>query len=230
MATPVRTKGLRNLQRQMDARFPNRVKPDGWIGNEEHRKRISGHNPDDTAGSKPAWNGDPDSVPEVRAIDVAADLGDGWRGRDLVAHLITLPNLGTVVRYLIHEGQIWHSRTGFQPEDFDGDAHTGHVHVEGAWSQAGDENETYDFHLERIMAEPTAAQIADAVWDEPIKMPDGRTVTARQIMAWRDDVEIKTRDVITAEIRAAVGPLTAEPSETHPIVKAIRWAAAHPAE
>lgn len=83
---------------------------------------------------------------------------------------------------------------------------------------------------------PTPGQNADAVWDEPINLPDGRTVSARTILAWRDAAEMGTRDVVraeTAEIDAAVSALAADPAtlddpETHPIVRAIRWAANNP--
>ncbi|WP_051808242.1 hypothetical protein [Actinoplanes subtropicus] len=157
----VLTLGLRNLERQIDMAFPNRRRPDGWIGDEAHRKRTSGHNPDDTPGSRPAWDGDPDTLAEVRALDVAADLGDGVTGQDLVDHLVRLPKLSTVVRYLIHRGRIYHVRKGFEPESFDGDPHTDHVHIEGAWTQAADNDTSFDYHLEEI---PVAMTAADKVW------------------------------------------------------------------
>lgn len=155
------TLGLRNLERQLDTAFPNRRRPDGWIGDEAHRKRTSGHNPDDTPGSRPAWDGDPDTLAEVRALDVAADLGDGATGQQLVDHLVRLPKLARVVRYLIHRGRIWHERNGFEPQDFDGDPHDDHVHIEGAWSQSADNNCTFNYRLEAI---PVALTADDKAW------------------------------------------------------------------
>ena len=119
-----------------------------------------GHNPDDTAGSRPAWDGDPDTLAEVRALDVAVDLGDGVTGQDLVNHLIRLPKLATVIRYLIHRGRIYHERHGFEPQAFDGDPHTDHVHAEGAWTQAGDNNVSFDCQREGI---PVALNADDLV-------------------------------------------------------------------
>lgn len=149
---PTLTDGLKNLQRQLDAAFPRRHRPDGWIGDAAHRTRTSGHNPDDTPGSKPAWSADPDNLAEVRALDVDADLGPGVSSLALVDHLIRLPKLATVVRYLIHRGRIYHARSGFLAERHTGAPHDGHIHVEGAWSQAGDTNTTFDYRLEDLVA------------------------------------------------------------------------------
>lgn len=204
----VLTAGLRNLERQLDAAFPDRVRPDGWIGDEAHRKRTSGHNPDDTPGSKPAWDGDPDSVAEVRALDVAADLGDGVTGQQLVDHLIRLPGLARVIRYLIHRGRIWHERNGFAPEPFDGDPHSDHVHVEGAWSQAGDNDGSFDYQLEEIYVTPeTIAKIADAVIarldSAPIRLTqDGKLQTGKRSLGGSIDALCN----LQYEILAAVKP------------------------
>ena len=190
----VLTQGLRNFERQLDEAFPRRARPDGWIGDEAHRQRTSGHNPDDTFGSKPAWDGDTDRIPEVRSLDIKVDLGDGIVGQDLVDHLIQLPALGTVIRYLIHRGLIYHARAGFRPVRYDGDnRHDHHVHVEGAWTQAGDTNTTYDYLLEDIPVALTendwkklsalvATHVEDAMVDAikalttatPLKGPDGK--------------------------------------------------------
>jgi hypothetical protein len=156
------TAGLKNLQRQLDDVFPDRHRPDGWIGDAAHRANTSGHNPDDTSGSRPAWNADADKLAEVRALDVAADLGPGVDSRDLVAHLIRLPGLVVVVRYIIHRGKIYHSRNGFDAETYDGgNRHDHHIHFEGAWSQAADTNDRFNFRLEEI---PVALTDADTKW------------------------------------------------------------------
>jgi hypothetical protein len=167
----VKTRNIINLQRQLDEAFPRRKKPDGWIGNAAHKGHTSGHNPDDTPGSKPAWNGDPDALAEVRDLDISEDLGDGVHGQDLVDHLIKVPGIGQVVRYFIHRGRMYHQRTGFRPEAFDGDPHTDHVHVEGAWSQAADNNASFDFRLEDI-AMPSADEISDKWAQDPVVATD----------------------------------------------------------
>lgn len=148
----VRTKNLDNLMRQFNARFPNRDRrSDGWIGDDAHMAHTSGHNPDDTPGSKPAWDGDSDNLPEVRDQDIDSDLGEpGTDMDDVVAHLIDLPHFTAVCRYLIWDRHWWHSRDGFVKRPFGGDPHIEHLHFEGAWSQAADNNDTFDFRLEEI--------------------------------------------------------------------------------
>lgn len=147
-----RTLNAQNFQRQINARFPRRDRAsDGTIGDEEHRKRRSGHNPDDTPGSLPAWDGDPDDLQEVRSVDVDSDLGDPTCGpQDLVDHLRRLPEFGSVCRYLIFDGHWYHYRNGFVKEPFDGDPHREHIHYEGQWTQAADNNGTFDFRLDEV--------------------------------------------------------------------------------
>lgn len=158
----VLTAGLHNLSRQLTEWSPGRVLPDGWIGDAAHRGRTSGHNPDDTAGSKPAWDGDPDNLAEVRALDIKTVFNNGVSGQRVVDHLIQLPNLGSVIRYLIHDGWFYHSRTGFAREPFVGDnPHETHIHAEGAWTQSGDNNTTFNFRLEDI---PVMLTDADKNW------------------------------------------------------------------
>src|SRR5919202_6536127 len=105
----VLTLGLQSLRRQVDEAFPGRDRTsDGWIGDAAHQDSTSGHNPDDTAGSRPSWDGDPDRRPEVRAWDMDADLGPGVNTQAVVDHIRRLPGLGTVLRYIIYNRRIYH--------------------------------------------------------------------------------------------------------------------------
>lgn len=147
------TAGLQNLRAQVNARWPHRDKAsDGTIGDAAHQASTSGHNPDDTPGSRPAWAGDPDSTPEVRAWDMDSDLGEpGTTAQMLVDHLRQLPGIAAHIRYMIYDRRIYHSRDAFAPAAYSGwSAHTEHVHFEGAWSQAADTNSTFDYRLEEI--------------------------------------------------------------------------------
>jgi hypothetical protein len=168
------TKGLENLRGQVNAAFPQRDKTsDGTIGDTAHQGHSSGHNPDDTPGSKPAWNGDPDSDPEVRAWDCDNDFGDPEvDAQDVVDHIRGLPNLSSVLRYMIYDRMEYHYSNGFRPEPYSGsNPHTEHIHFEGAWTQAADNNKTYDYRLEDLVAidyDRIRAIVAEELraWDE----------------------------------------------------------------
>jgi hypothetical protein len=157
------TKGLQHLRAQVNDVFPDRDHTsDGTIGDEAHQAETSGHNPDDTVGSRPAWNGDGDSTPEVRAWDMDSDLAPGLDCQTLVDHIRALPGVASVLRYMIYNRRMYHERDGFKPTPYTGaSAHTEHVHFEGAWSQAADENITFDYRIEEI---PVALTAADKTW------------------------------------------------------------------
>lgn len=164
MSAPRKTAGSAYFQRSLDEALPGRRKPDGWIGDEAHKLHASSHNADDTPGSKPEWNGDPDSDPETRALDIRTPLTAEVSGQALVDHLRALPRISTVdhlralpristvIRYLIHDGWIYHVRAGFRPERYSGDPHTGHVHITFAFTQAADNNTTFDYRLGDLVA------------------------------------------------------------------------------
>jgi hypothetical protein len=174
------TLGLQNLRRQVDAVFPGRdKKSDGWIGDQAHQLNTSGHNPDDTSGSKAAWNGDPDTVKEVRAWDMDSDLRTpGVDAQDVVDHLRKLPGLASVCRYMIYNHRDYHSRNGFAPTAYSGPSpHEEHIHFEGAWSQAGDNNTSFNFRLEEIPMPLTSTDLNNL-----------RTIVREEIAAQRDDI------------------------------------------
>lgn len=157
------TLGLQNLRAQINAAFPDRDHTsDGTIGDAAHQAEVSGHNPDDTAGSKAAWNGDPDTIPEVRALDIDSDLRAApATAQQLVDHIRKLPAVETVLRYMIYDRTMYHERDGFAPTPYAGaSAHTEHIHFEGAWTQAADNNTSFDYRLEEIPVALTAADLA----------------------------------------------------------------------
>lgn len=205
---PILTADLRNLQRQLDEAFPDRRRPDGEIGDGAHRSRTSGHNPDDTPGSNPAWDGDPDDTPEIRALDVSADLGPGVSSSDLVDHLVELPGLSSVLRYIIHRGLIYHVRDAFAGVPYGGsNPHNDHIHFEGAWSQAADNNNRFDFRLEMI---PVALTAADKKWlsEEIRKVVTGDADPTDREYSLGGLVAITERR--TAEIRDTVNEINAK--------------------
>ncbi len=167
------TDGLEHLKLSINERFPNRDKTsDGTWGDKAHQAETSGHNPDDTPGSKPEWNGDPDNAPEVRAEDVDSDLNDpDVNAQELVDHIRHLPNVASVLRYIIYNRKMYHERDNFAPTDYTGaSAHTEHIHFSGAFSQAADNNKTFDYKLNELGAEMVTDADKNDIANKTLKM------------------------------------------------------------
>jgi hypothetical protein len=198
----VLTAGLENLRRQLDAWAPSRDHTsDGTIGDKAHQAETSGHNPDDTPGSRPEWDNDPDHTAEIRALDIDTDFRNGVPAQVLVDHIRALPGLALVIRYMIYNRKMYHERNGFRPTPYTGaSAHTEHIHFDGAWTQTADNNRTFNFHLEEIpvaltaddkrwlttlvdgAAASAALVAAEKVWSAKIGNENHPTRTARQAL------------------------------------------------
>jgi hypothetical protein len=69
----------------------------------------------------------------------------------VIDHMRKLPNLSSVIRYMIFNKKKYHYSNGFQPVAYTGDNdHTEHAHFSGAWSEAADQNTTFDFKFEEL--------------------------------------------------------------------------------
>lgn len=187
------TDGLSNLRTQVNARFPSRDHAsDGVIGDVAHQAETSSHNPDDTPGSSPEWNGDPDSTAEVRAWDMDSDLREsGATAQMVVDHLRGLPGLSSVIRYMIYNRKIYKASNGWAAEAYTGpSAHTEHIHFTGAYTQASDNNTTFDFKLEEVgdMAlDNTDADILIARMVTRMANPADALCTTMRAIAWQYD-------------------------------------------
>jgi hypothetical protein len=209
------TAGLQNLRAQVNRRWPDRDHAsDGSIGDAAHMREASGHNPDDTPGSRPEYD-DRDGVPEVRAWDMDVDFREpGMNGQILVDHIRRLTGVASVIRYMIYNRRMYHVRDGFQPIPYVGlSPHVEHIHFSGARSQAGDNNTTFDYRLWEVNM-PTADEIAKAVWDVAWGKDDRRRTAAQLIQESRTAAQtaasalhVLTAAGSTVDVEALAGAL-----------------------
>lgn len=164
------TRGLQNLRTQVNKRWPHRDHAsDGTIGDAAHAAGVSGHNPDDLPYDNAEWDGDPDNIPEVRAWDMDSDLGEaGTSAQMVVDHIRALSNVSSVLRYIIYNRKIYRAPNGWIAQAYSGPSpHTEHIHFSGAWSQASDNNATFNFKLEEVNM-PSIDDIRKVVREEVI--------------------------------------------------------------
>jgi hypothetical protein len=132
MAAPRRTLALDRLWRDFSTAFPRRdTSSDGWIGDEAHQDRVSGHNPDDTPGARPEYE-DADSIPEVRAIDVDVDLRGPATMAQVIERILETPADARRLKYVIHAGRIASKSSGWAWRPYSGsNPHDKHGHFSG---------------------------------------------------------------------------------------------------
>ena len=134
----MRARNMQRLTDQLKARYPGVVIY--GVGDDDHKRRPSAHNEDDTPGSLPDQQ-DADNVPEHRAIDVM--VGPAFsRGQanEVVRDLVTYPANRARLTYVIFDGYIWSANNSpaWSRQPFTSDPHRDHPHVNGRASD--DEN------------------------------------------------------------------------------------------
>jgi hypothetical protein len=220
MATAwVLTRGMQTLWDQFYAAFPDADRTSsGKVGDLAHQKEsASGHNPDLTGNAE--WK-DGDAKNEVRAIDLDDDLRTpGVTMGMVVDHLRGLPGVSAVLRYIIYDRKIYEASNDWRGRPYTGPSpHTEHAHFSGQRTQASDENTTFDFRFEELLAMDLTAQnlkdIADAVWAEPIEdyadpANPNRVLTARVWEGYNEGRHITTRAVVKAQLDALAAKVDA---------------------
>lgn len=162
---PRLTRALAALRDGFDQLSPGRDRAtDGWVGNEEHQAHTSGHNPDDTAGSRAEYT-DTDDVPEVRAIDVDADLRHPTVDMSAaVARILATPADRRRLRYVIWQRRIASASSGWVWRPYDGDnPHTAHAHFSGN-PDTDDDGQPWSVATMGATMEHTAAQLTAYPW------------------------------------------------------------------
>lgn len=196
---PTLVRPLVNLRSQLNDVAPGRDKSsDGWIGDYAHSQGTSGHNPDDTSRNNAEWDGDADSIQDVRAVDLDEDLRTpGLSMAEICRHLVQGARSGRFwfIRYIIYEGVIYHKNTGYAARNYTGsNPHDHHMHVSSGWSESADDaNPDYGFEELLDMAEVDLSASAKAfieaatanageVWAAEVNPGDGRRSLATVVV------------------------------------------------
>lgn len=144
MATPVVVPCLLAFDRELTTVAPNRTLPTWYQGDRAHQQHSSGHNADDTPGSK-AESQDTDSIPEIRAGDYRLPLNSPiFTAEQLVQYLVQECRAGRItwIKYIIFNRRIWSASDGWVTRAYNGsNPHDQHFHI-SAKSDTASENNT----------------------------------------------------------------------------------------
>jgi hypothetical protein len=159
MAAAVVVPALLALDRELTSVAPKRTLPTWYAGDAAHKTRPSGHNADDTPGSKPETN-DADSIPEIRAGDFRLPLNAPFSTEQVVQLLVQGCRAGRIkwIRYIIFNRRIWSKSTGWTTRQYTGsNTHEGHFHV-SCEPETEHENSTQPVGLARLLPLPPKAR------------------------------------------------------------------------
>lgn len=173
----MRSANMQVLTDQMKADHPGVVIY--GIGDEAHKGSPSGHNEDDTPGSKPERE-DADTKPEHRAID--AMIGPNYSPEQAEADvqmLVTVPENQRRLIYVIYRRRIWSASNEWIEDYYDGsDPHDNHWHASGDplddenrdhWVLSGDsEDEDMQPVLVKLAGEDTVRLVTMGVGHLPV--------------------------------------------------------------
>lgn len=151
MAVVVRS--LKALDTQLTAIAPRRTLPTWYAGDPAHKLRPSGHNADDTPGSKPEDN-DSDNIAEIRAGDYRLPLNAAFTPEQFVQWLVKKCRSGAItwIKYIIFNRRIWAASSGWVTRAYNGsNPHDKHFHVSSKPDTAS-ENTTKDMGMRELVA------------------------------------------------------------------------------
>jgi hypothetical protein len=131
MAAAVVVPALLSFDRELTSVAPKRTLPTWYKGDAAHKTRPSGHNADDTPGSK-AEDSDADNIAEIRAGDYRLPLNAVFSPEQLVQYLVQECRAGRItwIKYIIFNKRIWSAATGWVTHVYNGsNPHDKHFHL-----------------------------------------------------------------------------------------------------
>lgn len=146
---------LKAFDAELTSVAPNRVLPTWYLGDAEHRKYASGHNPDDTPGSKAEYS-DADNKAEIRAGDYRLPLRASFTTEQLIQLLVKLCRQGKItwISYIIYNRRIWSAAHGWTTRAYVGkNPHDKHFHI-STKSDTKSENSTAKVGLRILIEKP----------------------------------------------------------------------------
>ena len=182
----MRAQGMQVLTDQIKAERPGATV---WgVGDDAHKTRVSGHNEDDTAGSR-AEDQDADNIPEHRALDIPI-MGPVTREdlRNLSEDLVSDNDNRARLLYVNFENTQWSRSRNWQPHDNSDDPHPGHLHASGEADQDGNTNQ---WNLPKFAGSTPSG--------EPEKLQVDGELGPKTITRWQQIMGTNVDGVIDAE-------------------------------
>lgn len=124
-------KALKAFDAELTSIAPKRTLPTWFLGDARHRKSASGHNADDTPGSKSEYT-DSDNVAEIRAGDYRLPLNASFTAEQLIQWLVKECRAGRIkwIAYIIYNKRIWTAKNGWVTQSYNGsNPHDHHFHI-----------------------------------------------------------------------------------------------------
>jgi hypothetical protein len=153
MATVV--KRLTSIDSELTAAAPKRTLPTWYAGDAAHKTRPSGHNPDDTPGSKAEYQ-DSDNIAEIRAGDYRLPLNAKFSAEAAVQLLVKQCRANAIdsIQYIIFNRRIWSESTGWVTRAYTGsNPHDKHFHI-SVKPETVHENDTKKIGFESLNPKP----------------------------------------------------------------------------